>query len=155
MVRKPDGSTRVCLDFRKINEASEFNAYPMPRIQELIEKLGKARYLSTLDMTEGYWQIPLDEKSRHYTAFATPIGLFQFVCMPFGLHGAVVTFQRLVDQILRNHTSYAAAYIDDVVIFSNSWEEHLTHLRMVIQEIKQAGLTINPEKCKIVVQRSS
>lgn len=100
MLPKPDGNIRVCLDFRKVNEVSEFDAYPMPHIQELIDKLGKATYLATVDMMKGYWQIPLSPESKTYTAFATPIGLYQFVQMPVGLHGAAATFQRLVDQLL-------------------------------------------------------
>lgn len=84
----------------------------MPRISELLEKLGKAKYISTMDLTKGYWQIPLEHKSREYTAFATPLGLFQFVKMLFGLHGAAATFQRLMDKILTPHQAYAATYID-------------------------------------------
>lgn len=103
-------------------------------------------------MTKVYWQIPLEEKSRPYTAFATPIGPFQFIRMTFGLHGAAATFQRLVDYLLSNHSAYAAAYINDIVVFSDSWEDHLVHLKVIIREIKLAGLTINPEKCKIGVQ---
>lgn len=128
LVPKPDGKTRVCIDFRKINEVSEFDAYPMTRTQELIDRLGRAAYLSTLDMTKGYWKIPLAPESRAYTAFATPVGLYQFVRMPFGLHGAAATFQRLVDQLLSRHTAYEANNIDDVIIFSNSWEDHLNHI---------------------------
>lgn len=154
LVPKPDGKTRVCLDFRRVNELSEFDAYPMPHVQGLIEKLGKATYLSTLDLTKGYWQIPLTEESKQYTAFATPTGLYQFVRMPFGLHGAAATFQRLVDKLLTCHTSYAAAYIDDIIIFSQTWEEHLDHLGKVLAEIKRAGLTVNPEKCRLGVSQT-
>lgn len=147
MVPKPDGQTQVCLDFHKVNKVSEFNAHPMPRIQELIDKLGKAAYLLTLD--NGYWQIPLSPESKAYTAFATPVGLFQFVRMPFALHGTAATFQRLVDRLLHVHTAYAAAYIDDVIVFSNSWEEHLLHLKVILEEINKAGQTVNPEKCRL------
>lgn len=149
MVPKPGGKIRVCLDFHKVNEVSDFNAYPMPRIQELIDKLGKATYLSTLDMTKGYWHIPLSAESKAYTAFATPLGLYQFVRMPFGLHGAAATFQRLVVRLLKDHAEYAATYIDDMIIFSNLWEEHLKHLREVLSEVRRAGLTIIPEKCRM------
>lgn len=107
--------------------------------------LGKASYLSTLDMTKGYWQIPLAPESHAITAFATPVGLFQFVRMPFGLHGAAATFQWLVDKLLKEHSMYAAAYIDDVVIFSETWEEHVQHLRKVLQKVQEAGLTIYPK----------
>lgn len=139
----------MCLDFHKVNSVSQFDAYPMPHIRELLEKLGKATFLTTLDMTKGYWQIPLESESKEYTAFSTPLGLFQFKRMPFGLHGAAATFQRLVDKLLIPHSSYVTAYIDDVIIYSGSWEEHVGHVKAVVQSIGQAGLTVNPEKSKV------
>ena len=78
MVSKPDGSLRFCNDFRKVNEISKFDAYPMPRVDELLEKIGNARYITTLDLTKGYWQIPLTPRAKEKTAFATPDGLFQY-----------------------------------------------------------------------------
>lgn len=137
------------MDFRQVNTVSQFDAYPMPRIQKLLERLGSAKFLSTLDMTKGYWQIHLALESKAYMAFTTPIGLYQFTRMPFGLLGAAATFQRLVDKLLEAHAEYAAAYIDDVIIFSQTWEEHLEHLEAVIKKIKETGLTVNPEKCSI------
>lgn len=88
MISKPDGTVRVCLDFRKVNAVLQFDAYTM-RIQELLERLGAAHFLTTLDMTKGYWPFPLDPNSKQYMAFATPLGLFLFTRMPYGLHGAV------------------------------------------------------------------
>lgn len=97
-----DGSLRICIDFRKLNSVSEFDAYPMPRVDDLLEKIGAAKYINTLDLCKGYWQVPLEKSSRQYTAFRTPpAGLFQFTVMPFGLHGAPATFQRLMDQVLQ------------------------------------------------------
>ena len=125
LVPKPDGSYRFCNDFRRLNEASEFDAYPMPRVDELIERLGPARYLSTLDLTKGYWQVPLTRAAREKTAFSTPGGLYQYTVLPFGVHGAPATFQRMMDQLLRPHQAYATAYIDDIIIYSHSWDFHL------------------------------
>ncbi|XP_075768775.1 uncharacterized protein LOC142821515 isoform X2 [Pelodiscus sinensis] len=148
LVPKTDGSTRFCIDFRKVNAISRFDAYPMPRIDELLGRLGRAAYLLTLDLTKGYWQIPLSPEAQAKTAFATPFGLYQFKNMPFGLHGAAATFQRLMNQVLRDHQDYAAAYIDDIVIFSESWEKHLEHVTSVLRALREAGLTANPKKCQ-------
>ncbi len=100
----------------------------MPRIDGLIERLGKAHYMTTLDLFKGYWQVPLEPSCRPYTAFRTPTGLYQYTVMPFGLYGAPATFQRLMDGILVGCDQYAAAYLDDVVIYSQTWQEHLDHL---------------------------
>lgn len=150
MVPKKDGSTRPCIDFRKVNAVSRFDAYPMPRIDDLVERVGKAKYITTLDLCKGYWQIPMEETSRQYTAFRAPSGLYQFTVMPFGLHGAPATFQRLMDTVLRGMDSFSAAYLDDVVIFSYSWEDHLHHLRQVLTSIERAGLSLNAQKCEWV-----
>ncbi len=122
LVPKTDGSVRFCMDYRKVNAVSKFDAYPMPRVDELLDRLGTARFYSTLDLTKGYWQIPLSPLSKEKSAFTTPFGLHQFITLPFGLFGAPATFQRLMDKILRPHTAYAAAYLDDIngiTFFSN------------------------------------
>ncbi|KAI2646716.1 Transposon Ty3-I Gag-Pol polyprotein [Labeo rohita] len=97
IVPQKDGSLRVCIDFRKLNAQSQFDAHPMPRADDLLEKIGKACYITTLDLCKGYWQVPLNPESRPYTAFRTPVGLFQFTVLPFGLHGAPATFQWLME----------------------------------------------------------
>ncbi|MBN3289911.1 POL2 protein, partial [Polypterus senegalus] len=147
LVSKPDGSWRFCNDFRRLNQISKFDAYPMPRIDDLLERLGTARYLTTLDMTKGYWQIPLTASAKEKTAFSTPSGHWQYKVLPFGLHGAPATFQRLVDRVLTPHQSYSAAYLDDVVIYSGTWEEHLLQVAAVLRTLAKAGLRINPRKC--------
>ena len=149
LVPKPDKSTRFCNDFRKLNEISEFDAYPMPLVDELIDRLGMARFITTLDLTKGYWQVPLSPASKEKTAFATSEGLFQYTKLPFGLHGAPATFQRLMDRVLRPHKKYAAAYLDDIVIHSTEWENHLSQVQKVLEALREAGLTANPSKCKL------
>ena len=155
LVPKPDGSYRFCNDFRRLNEVSDFDAYPMPRVDDLIERLGPARYLTTLDLTKGYWQVPLTKSAREKTAFATPGGLFQYTVLPFGIHGAPATFQRMMDQVLRPHRAYAAAYIDDIIIHSGSWDVHIQQLRAVLGELRKAGLTANPAKCRLGLEETA
>ncbi|KAL0194996.1 hypothetical protein M9458_008568, partial [Cirrhinus mrigala] len=154
MVPKPDGTLRFCNDFRRLNEVSTFDGYPMPRVDELLDRLGRARFITTLDLTKGYWQVPLAKDAKEKTAFSTPNGHWQYRTLPFGLHGAPATFQRLMDVVLRPHQSYAAAYIDDVVIHSERWEEHLSHLRRVLTELRRAGLTANPQKCHLALSEA-
>ncbi|KAL0162283.1 hypothetical protein M9458_041679, partial [Cirrhinus mrigala] len=154
MVPKPDGTLRFCNDFRRLNEVSEFDGYPMPRVDELLDRLGRARYISTLDLTKGYWQVPLTASAKPKTAFSTPSGHWQYRTLPFGLHGAPATFQRMMDIILRPHQAYAAAYIDDVVVHSEAWDEHLDWLRRVLSELRRAGLTANPRKCHLALSEA-
>ncbi len=149
LVPKPDGTLRFCNDFRHFNEVSEFDGYPMPRVDELLDRLGRARYISTLDLTKGYWQVPLSDSAKPKTAFSTPSGHWQYRTLPFGLHGAPATFQRLMDIVLCPHQQYAAAYLDDVVIHSERWEDHLDRLRRVLMELRRAGLATNPRKCHL------
>ena len=128
LVPKKDGSIRMCVDFRRLNSVTQVDPYPMPRVDELLDHIGKARYITTLDLTRGYWQVPVALSVRPLTAFITPSGVFQFRVMPFGLNGAPATFQRLMDRLLSGLEKFSAAYLDDVVIFSDSWKDHLEHL---------------------------
>ena len=155
LVKKKDGSLRMCVDYRRLNAISDADAYPMPRVDDMIDALGKAKYITTLDLARGYWQVPVQEESRPRTAFATPFGLFQFRVMPFGLQGAPATFQRMMDQLLVGCNDYAAAYLDDVVIHSTSWEDHLHHIRSILQKLREAGLTIKPQKCQFGTESCS
>ena len=149
LVPKKDGTLRMCVDYRKLNAVSEADAYPMPHIDELIDRLGGAKYISTLDLMRGYWQVPVAPESQAKTAFTTPFRLYDFTVMPFGLQGAPATFQRLIDSLLRGVGDYAAVYLDDLVVYSGEWEEHLTHLRAVLERLRGAGLTAKPAKCKL------
>ena len=123
---------------------SKVDPYPMPRVDDLIDQVGKSPCITTLDLTKGYWQVPVTEADRVKT---TPFELFQFVRMSFGLQGAPATFQRMVDRLL-DGVDFATAYIDDIIIFINTWEDHLGHIRQVLNRIKEAGLTLRKRKCQ-------
>ena len=110
LVKKKDGGIRLCVHYRRLNTVSESDAYPMPRIADMIDQLGKASFISTLDLTLGYWQVPVASSDRHKTAFITPFGLYQFKTMPFGLQGAPATFQCLMDCLIQGLEGFTAAY---------------------------------------------
>ena len=148
-LQKADGTLRICVDYRRLNSVSKMDAYPMPRVDDMIDQIGVAKFISTLDLTKGYWQVPVRVEDRHKTAFATPFGLFQFKRMPFGLQGAPATFQRMVDRLLDGTGEFSDAYIDDIVVYSQSWEEHMDHLRLVLQRLRLAGLTVKTRKCQL------
>lgn len=101
VVKKKDGNIRLCIDFRRLNSVTPVDAYRMPRTDELVDKIGKAKFITTLDLSKGYWQVPMKKEDRAKTAFTTPNGLFQFKVMPFGLSGAPATFQRMMDTLVR------------------------------------------------------
>ncbi|KAJ8279240.1 hypothetical protein COCON_G00063060, partial [Conger conger] len=153
LVPKPDGSWRFCNDFRRLNEISQYDAYPMPRVDELIERLGPARYISTLDLTRGYWQVPLTpgegKDGLRHPGRPVPVQSAA-VWSPW----SPATFQRLMDKILRPHREYAAAYIDDIVIHSADWESHLRRLETVLGALREAGLTANPAKCRLGLEEA-
>ena len=155
LVKKKDGTMRFCVDYRRLNIVARYDAYPMPRVDELIDRLGSARFISMLDLSRGYWQVPVAEESRPMTAFVTPYGLYQFRMMPFGLSGAPATFQRLMDTVLRGLEPFCAAYIDDIVVYSDTWEDHLRHLQTVFLSLQEAGLTAKPRKCQFAMFRCS
>ena len=106
LVKKKDGSLHLCVDYRRLNSVSQFDGYPMPRVDDLIDQIGQAKFISTLDLTRGYWQVSVAEEARHKTPFITPFGLFQFIVMPFVLSWAPATFQRMMDHLLRGSEEY-------------------------------------------------
>ena len=135
LVRKKDGSIRLCVDYRKLNAQSRTDAYPMPRIEDILDRVGKAKFITTLDLTRGYWQVPVADEDRHKTAFTSPFGLYQFCVMPFGLNRTPATFQRLMNEVVRDMEKFAHAYLDDLVVFSDSWTEHLDHLETILKKL--------------------
>lgn len=149
LVKKPSGKYRFCVDYRRVNAVSEKDAYPMHQINAILEKLRNASYISTIDLKNGYWQVPLEKDSRPITAFTVPgLGLFHFKVMPFGLHTAPATFQRLLDTIIGpEFEPNAFAYLDDLVVVSKTFSEHLQLLKEVFNRLRHAGLILNPDKC--------
>lgn len=154
LVKKKDGTIRFCVDYRKLNNITHKDAYPLPRIEESLTALGTGAYFSTLDLTSGYWQVPMAPQDREKTAFTTPMGLFEFNSMPFGLCNAPATFQRLMERCL-GHKNFESVllYLDDVIIFSKSYEDHLRHLAEVFQVLIKHGLKIKPSKCHLMKPR--
>lgn len=148
MVPKKDGTTRICIDFRKLNRVMVQNSYPLPNIEDIFSRLGKSKYFSSLDLRSGYWQIEVDEADKCKTAFVTHEALFEFNRMPFGLSSSPSIFQELMNKVLEGiNNRYAMAYLDDVVIYSETVDEHLEHLRDVLDRLSRAGLKIKPSKC--------
>ncbi|MHB1865753.1 MAG: retropepsin-like aspartic protease/reverse transcriptase, partial [Candidatus Saccharimonadales bacterium] len=148
MVKKRDGSFRFCVDYRKLNQVTKKDVYPLPHINDTLDSLGGAQFFTTLDMITGYWQVELSEEDREKTAFITKLGLFEYLRMPFGLTNAPATFQRLVDFLLRGmHWVNALDYLDDIIIYTKTFEEHLIALDALFKRMRDIGLTAKISKC--------
>ncbi|KAK3100349.1 hypothetical protein FSP39_018534 [Pinctada imbricata] len=150
LVKKKNGSFRFAVDFRKLNAATESMSFPIPRVDEVFDTIAesKAQIFSVLDLASGFWQVPLDEETKHKTAFITHKGLYQFKRMPFGLMNAPMTYQMLMTKVLKDlNWRIALIYIDDVLVYSKSVAEHFGHLELVFQKLREANLTLQPSKC--------
>ncbi|KAM8702319.1 hypothetical protein ACLKA7_004983 [Drosophila subpalustris] len=146
MVKKKTGKWRLCVDFRQLNNK---DAYPLPRVQHILDQLREAHYITSLDLKDGYWQIPMEKASRPLTAFTVPgRGLFQWKVMPFGLHSAPATFQRALDRVIRPEMlPHAFAYLDDIIVIGKTLEEHKNNVKEVFRRLRAANLRINVDKC--------
>ena len=148
LVRKKDGSWRFCADYRKLNDVTIKDSYALPRIDDSLDSLSGAAYFSSLDLASGYWQIPVAEEDRQKTAFSTHMGLYEFQVMPFGLANAPATFQRAMQNTLRGcQWEICLVYLDDVLVFSRTFHEHLERLQIVFDRLRQANFTLKPSKC--------
>ena len=146
VVQKKDASMRLCIDYRGLNEITVFDPQPMPKLDDIFNKLGKAKFMSKIDCTKGFWQIPLEESAKEKSGFVTPFGHFQFNVMPFGMVNSGATFVRLMKIILEGLEDFSDAFIDDVIIFSDSFHEHLDHLKQVLLSFRKANVTAKPSK---------
>ena len=150
LVKKKDGSLRYCIDYRKLNAVTRKDSYPLPRIDDSLDALRRAKFFTTLDLASGYWQIELSDDAKQKSAFCTTTGLYQFKVMPFGLTNAPATFQRLMERVLAGlNWQICLVYIDDIIVFSQTVEEHISQLQTVFNRLKSAGLRLKPKKCHL------
>jgi len=145
-VRKPNGSARLCVDYKRVNAITADQPFYMPRVEEVLEGVGEAKYISKLDLTKGYYQVQVAPGDIEKTAFVCHRGQFEFLRMPFGVKNAPACFQVIMQGIFKEHLN-CTPYMDDLVIFSETWEEHLVHIDNTLHTLEQAGLTANPSKC--------
>jgi hypothetical protein len=149
MVRKDDGTWRFCEDLREVNAVTKRDAYPLPRMDDLISCMASAKHFSSIDLTSGYWQIPVHPDDICKTAFICPFGLFEFVVTPFGAKNSGAMFQRVMDTILAGlQWSRAPTYVDNIGVWSGSDEDHVKMVEEVLDRMLKAGAKLNPKKCE-------
>ena len=150
LVKKKDGSFRFCVDYRKLNNVTVKDAYPLPRIDESLDQLSGAKWFSTLDLCSGYWQVEMDADSKEKTAFTTKSGLYQFKVMPFGLCNAPATFERLMESVFRGlHYDICLIYLDDIIVTGKTIDDMIVNLTKVFDRLTAAGLKLKPSKCHL------
>ena len=153
LIKKKDGSIRFCVDYRKLNASTLTDNFPLPRLEETLDALSGSTVFSTMDLKSGYWQVPVKESDRDKTSFVTHQGLYRWKRAPFGLKNMPAIFQRLMTQVLAGLTwSQVLVYIDDLIVFGKTWDEHLQRLQTVLDRLKIAGLTVNLSKCSFGMQ---
>lgn len=153
LVKKKDGSTRFCVDYRRLNQITDKDAFPLPRIDDIYDQLTNATYFSKFDFKAGYFQVPLDKADRPKTAFSTRDGHFQFKVLPQGLTNGPPTFQRIVNQILGpNRWKHVLAYIDDIIVYSRNFNEHAEHIEEVCSLLQEANFKLNAAKCEVATK---
>ena len=146
IVDKKDGTKRFCVDYRRLNSVTIPSTYPLPLIDDILAKLGGSKYFSTTDLRSGYFQVAMDPASREKTTFVVESGTYEVLVMPFGLSPAPATFSLLMSKVLKG-LPFATAYLDDIIIWSKTEEEHVLHLQTVFQCLESAGLRLKREKC--------
>ena len=144
---KPDGTFRFCTDYRKLNAVTKPDSFPLPRIEDCVDQVSAARFVSKFDLLKGYWQVPLTDRAKEVSSFITSEGLFSYNVMSFGLRNAPVTFQRLMNTVVAGLDG-CAVYLDDVVVHSNTWGAHLEVIRALFRRLFEACLTVNLAKCE-------
>ena len=154
LVTKKDGSQRFCVDYRLVNTATVKDAYPLPRIDDSLSALSGAKWVSTLDLASGYWQVPMDPASSYKAAFVTTSGLYEWTVMPFGLTSSPSTFERLMELILAGlRFETCLIYLDDIIVYGKTFEEELKRLEEVFVRFRSSGLKLKPSKCVLFHKR--
>lgn len=154
-VRKPNGKLRLCLDSRKLNHVTKTDAFPLPYISRILGRLRGTRFLSSIDLSDAFWQIPLAPSDKEKTAFTVPgRGLFHFISLPFGLHGAAQSLCRLMDAVLGYDLEpFVFVYLDDIIIATDTFEQHISLIREVGQRLRRANLSISRDKSKFCMRK--
>ncbi len=142
LVPKAEDRWRFVTDYRKLNSVTKADAYPIPRIDDLIDQIGNSKYVSKFDLTKGYWQVHLSQRAREISAFITPDGLFQYKRMAFGMKNSAATFQRLMNRVIKGLVC-SIVYIDDIVLYSDAWDCHIQQIRALFERLTEANLTVN------------
>ena len=150
LVPKSNGTYRMCTDYRKVNSVTKTDSFPIPRIDDCIDKVGNSKYVTKFDLLKGFWQVPLTDRVKEVSAFATPDGLYQYKVMPFGMKNSPATFRRLLNNVICGLDG-CDAYIDDVIIYSDSWSDHLQRIRKFFDRLSKAKLTVNLAKTDFVM----
>ena len=145
-----------CADFRKVNDLTIKDSYPLPRIDDSIDALRGSQWFSAIDLVSGYWQVPMHPDDIHKTAITTPFGLYNFKVMPFGLENAPATFEHMMERVLAGlHWKTCLIYIDDIIVFSHTFEVHLVRLHQVLTRLKETKLKMSPTKCNLFQRLST
>ena len=148
LVKKPDGSIRICVNYKCLNFKTLVSSYPFLSTEDILDRLGGSKFYSKFDLCKGYYQIPLEEKYRDYSTFTCKRGLFRFRVMPMGLVSAGATFTRMMKKLLDGSVNLDS-YLDDVLCRTKSWEDHLCSLREFFSRVKMANLRLKPSKCEL------
>ena len=151
LVTKKDGSTRFCMDYRRLNSLTKIDVHPLPQIDDSHDLLAETQFFSSLDLASGYWQVGMEKESREKMAFTTHAGLYEFTEMPFGLCNAPATFQENVLAGLARDK--CIIHLDDILVTGQTFQEHMENLRLIFTRLRQAGLKLKPSKCKLVQQK--
>ena len=151
IVRKKNGSIRCCCDYRRLNDITVRDAFPLPRMDECIDALSGAKFFSTLDLASGHHQVMMDVNDRHKTAFTTPFGLYEWTRLPFGLANAPAHFSRLMQYVMHDHLfQIMLVYLDDLLVYADTFEEHLRRLQLIFDRLREVNLKLNPDKCSLM-----
>jgi len=148
LAKKSDGSLRFCVDYRRLNDLTYKDSFPLPQIDTCLDALGGSMYFSTMDLRSGFWQVTIDTRDADKTAFVTRKGQFRFKVLSFGLANSPSIFQRLMTMVLAGlHWDICLVYIDDIIVVGKTFEEHLRNVAQVFQRLRLAGLKLKPTKC--------